>query len=327
MISGKTVLLRCEDISQNAQFKRFLTYSIFVALFTIAIIGAFTVTEDSSVDATAEPDIIELIGSEDERNENTFYVSFGEEKADKYSVTIINDPRSDIAINGTSLTEPFTVDGRSSILATVTVDCDYRITSISINTKDIPLSDDEIESGTTLELSIEKDTIIEIGVEQCYVSMTINAASNIKVTGEEVRYNATIQATEVKPDSVDWGDHSIGETDMAYYIEAFVGIEEYSAFRGDLTISIYVGTEYDGTMTTVLHKSSVTGLVESYQAKVIDGYATVTVSDLSPFLISLPDVDDVSVYMFLFLIITGIIIIAICWKFKDDKRMYCFRCL
>ncbi len=65
------------------------------------------------------------------------------------------------------------------------------------------------------------------------------------------------------------------------------------SFTGTLTLSLPVGTQYNGETVTILHAKQ-DGTLETYTVKVIDGKATFDVTSLSPFAVfQKDDLDDI----------------------------------
>lgn len=75
-------------------------------------------------------------------------------------------------------------------------------------------------------------------------------------------------------------------------LDNIIGAYELSAFgevSGNITVDFKIGDTYNGKVVKILHKKSSDNTFETFKTTVVDGKATITVSELSPFVIALTD--------------------------------------
>ncbi len=94
---------------------------------------------------------------------------------------------------------------------------------------------------------------------------------------------------KVKPITYDTGNKEHLNIRIDNDKETVIGAFEVSIvnghYNGDLTLSFHVGTKYDGKTLTIYHKKA-DGSVETYTTLCKNGKATITVKELSPFVIT-----------------------------------------
>lgn len=311
--------------------KHYAPFAAVVVLVATALCGIVMIEESTSPDSTfaeivdnndgmmAENDIIgNFVAVQEEDGKQTDGLSGN--TARELRVSILGEPKAKVTIDGKPIEGGYSVQAGTTVLAAVTLERDYRLVKLLVNDEAVALSEDEFESGTTLELEVETDIVINANVEYCYEQKTINISDYVKVSGDEIRYNTTIKATKIDVDDEDWGNFEVSDSDLAYHIEAKSVNLDSEPFRGEVEVSIYMGNEYNGTVATILHKSSMTNIVESHTAEVIDGYATVTVSDLSPFLVMPADLESSSIFLIVVVLAIALIAIGIACFLKFGRK-------
>ncbi|MFA6805519.1 MAG: hypothetical protein WCR17_06065 [Candidatus Methanomethylophilaceae archaeon] len=180
----------------------------------------------------------------------------------------------------------------------VTPEDGYYIGNITVN--DFAVEIDDAEGTNVIDLCSNADANVDIVIEKVYDERE-RADGEVTVGGSEVRYDSylTVEETEVVEGDWDiiWSDHE-GESPVAYEV-TFVTVGGQPSFLNAVTVSIDVGSQYNGKTVTVFHKDTTTGSVESFDVVVSDGKVRVTVDSLSPFMIMLPEVSENSSYLWI----------------------------
>ena len=132
-----------------------------------------------------------------------------------------------------------------------------------------------------------------------YDKTDIFAEDGTKVSGAVFRFDAVFSTTKAEFNmdiwaGVNWDRHPSKNYSYLQYelkITSETG-NPYVLKDGDMmTVSLFIGTEYEGLHVYSYHYSNTVGL-ESFDEQVVtDGAITMEVSDLSPFLVTIPRAD------------------------------------
>ena len=116
-----------------------------------------------------------------------------------------------------------------------------------------------------------------------YIAKTlIDDSSGISVSGNNIREDAVLTVTELNlgdSEACDMIRQRIDDSDYVFLLGKNISLT--GGFTGMISISLPVGTQYDGKTVTVLHCKN--GKLENYTVIVKDGMATFQVTSLSPF--------------------------------------------
>ena len=116
-----------------------------------------------------------------------------------------------------------------------------------------------------------------------YIAKTlVDDSSGISVSGNNIREDAVLTVTELNlgdSEACDMIRQRIDDSDYVFLLGKNISLS--GGFTGMISISLPVGTHYDGKTVTVLHCKN--GKLENYTVIVKDGMATFQVTSLSPF--------------------------------------------
>ena len=124
-----------------------------------------------------------------------------------------------------------------------------------------------------------------------YIAQTlVDDSSGISVSGDNIREDAVLTVTELNlgdSEACDAIRQRMDDGDYVFLLGKNISLS--GGFTGMISISLPVGTQYDGKTVTVLHCNN--GELENYTVIVKDRMATIQVSGLSPFAV-FAEVDD-----------------------------------
>ncbi len=138
------------------------------------------------------------------------------------------------------------------------------------NPVDVGDSSSYTEGLLSVSPPVSQQTITDLDTEKVTASGLLSVESLLviqKIESTEDVYNELLTKA--------------GDVDLVGAFELSV----QGSFLGDLTVTFNIGTEYNGKTVTILHKKS-SGEIETFTKTVAEGKVTITVTELSPFLIS-----------------------------------------
>lgn len=95
------------------------------------------------------------------------------------------------------------------------------------------------------------------------------------------------------------------------------------SYEGELKLAFEIGSEYDGKMITVYHRLA-SGEIEVQTALCVSGKVSVTVTELSPFVLTAEEEPSISIWLYaavgvVAVILIGTVIAVVSYKKKKEN--------
>ncbi len=142
-------------------------------------------------------------------------------------------------------------------------------------------------NGTAAQLVAAQNNIVFQSMDVLYLEDAVQTTlkdeeNNIQVSAK-LDPNATLVITPIEKTSELYGDLVVDLKN--HIILQACDVSVTGGYVGEIQVTFDVDSEYNGEVLTVLHKKSDT-TIEKLQNTVVDGKLTVTVTELSPFMVA-----------------------------------------